>query len=59
MERRPYHEEENGQLTLFEVRQFLGRTVLISENVVYPQFQGGRDTFIDDLSGLPNDNDIA
>jgi hypothetical protein len=28
----------NEQLALIEVRSFLGRTVLISDNVAYPQF---------------------
>lgn len=48
MERNDGPEQLEGQLTLFEVRQFLGRTVLIVENVVYPQFTLDDDP-IDDL----------
>lgn len=38
MERRLV-DEETEQLALFEVRTFLGRTVLICEGIVYPQHQ--------------------
>ena len=61
MERAPQPEE---QLTLFEVRSFLGRTAIVHENVVYPQFgnwteEFEHDPFIDDLNGLPGPDDIA
>ncbi len=36
-------EQVEGQLSLFEVRQFLGRACLIIDNVVYPQFELGED----------------
>ena len=60
MERQPEPREEHEQLTLFEVRTFLGRTVLISENICYPLFgEPEHDPFIDDLNGFPDYDDAA
>ena len=64
METSPEQRPDKNQLTLFEVRSFLGRTAIVMENVVYPQFgnwgeEFEHDPFIDDLNGLPNDDDIA
>lgn len=63
MERQP-QPEVNEQLTLFEVRSFLGRVAIVHDNVVYPQFgnwgeEFEHDPFIDDLHGLPTPDDIA
>jgi len=38
MENSPEVTPDKNQLTLFEVRSFLGRTVLILDNICYPQF---------------------
>lgn len=38
MENSPEYTPDKNQLTLFEVRTFLGRTVLILDNICYPQF---------------------
>ena len=46
MEKSPEPLSIEGQLTLFEVRTFLGRTVLILDNICYPQYQ------LDDNEGL-------
>lgn len=64
MEGSPEITPDKNQLTLFEVRSFLGRTAIVMENVVYPQFgnwgeEFEHDPFIDDLNGLPSGDDIA
>jgi hypothetical protein len=64
MEGSPEFTPDKNQLTLFEVRSFLGRVAIVHENVVYPQFgnwseEFEHDPFIDDLSGLPTPDDIA
>ena len=48
MEYSPEVTPDKNQLTLFEVRSFLGRTVLILDNICYPQF-----TLEDDVDGTP------
>jgi hypothetical protein len=63
MEMSPEQYDPN-QLSLFEVRSFLGRTAIVMENVFYPQFgnwneEFEHDPFIDDLNGLPTPDDIA
>lgn len=48
MENSPEVTPDKNQLTLFEVRSFLGRTVLILDKICYPQF-----TLEDDVDGTP------